>query len=61
MRKVMALALAAVLVAAGAGMAGAEDRAGVGMNWGIGPTITTGGFGMEFQNELGLSHRRWHS
>src|SRR5688572_3408983 len=55
MRKAMLSLLAAVLFAGMAGTTQAADRAGIGLNWGIGPTIQLGDFDMKFDQSFGIS------
>lgn len=56
MRKAKTLLLVAAVLAAvaGAGIAGAADRAGVGMTWGIGPMVPLGNFEMKFDDTFTL-------
>lgn len=55
MRKTIAVLLVAGFAAAG-GRAVAADRAGIGLEWGIGPTLMLGGgFDMKFDEQVGLS------
>jgi hypothetical protein len=56
MRKAKTLLLVAAVLAAvaGAGIAGAADKAGVGMTWGIGPMIPLGNFEMKFDDTFTL-------
>src|SRR5688572_12182837 len=55
MRKAMLSLLAAVFFAGMAGTTQAADRAGIGLNWGIGPTIQLGDFDMKFDQSFGIS------
>jgi hypothetical protein len=55
MRKVKALALAAVIVAAGAGMAGAAEQSGIGLQWGIGPAFTFGPFDTKMSDSFAVT------
>jgi hypothetical protein len=57
MRKATATLLAAGLLfaASGAGIAQAADRAGVGLEWGIGPVIQMGDFDMKFGQAFGVN------
>jgi len=53
--KLVLLATAFVLAVVAPVSAPAVDRAGVGLDWGMGPNILTGGFSMEFDNAFALS------
>jgi len=55
MRKVKALALAAVIVAAGAGMAGAAEQSGIGLQWGMGPAFMFGPFDMKMGESFAVT------
>lgn len=57
MRKATATLLAAGLLfaASGAGIAQAADRAGVGLEWGIGPVIQMGDFDMKMSQGFGVN------
>lgn len=55
MRKAKLSLLAAALFAGMAGTTLAADRAGIGLNWAIGPTIQFGDFDMKFDQSFGVS------
>jgi len=53
--KLVLLAAAFALVAVAPVSTMAADRAGVGLEWGMGPNILTGNFNMEFENSFALA------
>lgn len=55
MRKVKALALAAVIIAAGAGMAGAAEQSGIGLQWGMGPAFMFGPWDMKMSDSFAIT------
>jgi hypothetical protein len=56
MRKTIAVLLVAVSAVAAGGRAVAADRAGIGLEWGMGPTLMLiGGFEMKFDEEVALN------
>ena len=55
MRKATAMLLAAAFVAAGGQVAKAADRAGLGLEWTIGPSISLSGFDLKMDQEFGVS------